>query len=324
METDGLEPALQEMDRASAAAEQVPDSDLHALLAGQRGLILFRGGRLAEARHFLDLADAGTPRESGIHKWRILVNRGALCVESGDVTLGRRDLQDAVNIAHDHGLRQAERIALHNLGCLEFTAGNLPKALRLIQEGIDLDSETQQGIAYLDRSRVLLAAGLPDEADAALAQAGELFRRDRCWQDLAEVDLTRAEVALLTGRVTEARLLAGRARDRFRRHGNDRWRRNAELVLLHADQAAGRPPARLLPPTRRLAAEFAAADFGQQARSTLLLAAELELERHQTDAADVLLDQIGMVGRTEPIAVRLHHRLVSADFHATGSAQGVR
>ena len=312
METDGLGPALQEMDRAAFVAERAADSLLNALLAGQRGLILFRGGRLAEARRYLDIADAGIPQQSGSDKWRVLVNRGALFVESGEVALARQDLQGAADIAHDHRLPQFERIALHNLGCLEFTAGNLPRALRLIQEGIDLDSETQQGIAHLERSRVLLAAGLPDEADAALAQAGELFRRDRCWQDLAEVDLTRAEVALLTGRVAEARLLAGRARDRFRRHGNDRWRRNAELVLLHADQAAGRPSARLLPPTRRLAAEFAAADFGQQARSTLLLAAELELERHQTDAADVLLDQIGMVGRTEPIAVRLHHRLVRA------------
>ncbi|MFT4167448.1 MAG: hypothetical protein QM650_19605, partial [Microlunatus sp.] len=313
VEIDGLEQALQEMDRAVAAAELAADKDLNALLAGQRGLILFRGGRMVEARHFLDIADAGIPRESGIGKWRILVNRGALFVESGEVALARQDLQDAVDIARDHELQQAERIALHNLGCLEFTAGDLPNALRLMQQGIELDRDTQQGIAHLDRSRVLLAAGLPDEADAALAQAAELFRRDRCWQDLAEVNLTRAEVALLTGRVAEARQLAGRARDRFRRHGNDRWRRQAELVLLQADHAAGRPPARLLPPAKRLAGEFAGAGAGPQTKTALLLAAEFELARHQPAAADLLVHQIGAVSRTDPITVRLHHRLVLAE-----------
>lgn len=313
MEIDGLERALQELDQAAAMAELAADTDLDAFLAGQRGLILFRGGRLVEARRFLDIADAGIPRESGIGKWRVLVNRGALFVESGEVTLARQDLQEAVAIARDHELQQAERIALHNLGCLEFTAGDLPSALRLMQQGIELDRDTQQGIAHLDRSRVLLAAGLPDEADAALAQAAELFRRDRCWQDLAEVNLTRAEVALLTGRVAEARQLAGRARDRFRRHGNDRWRRQAELVLLQADQAAGRPPARLLPPARRLADEFAEAHAGPQTKTALLLAAELELARCQPVAADTLLDQVGAITKTDPIAVRLHHRLVRAE-----------
>jgi tetratricopeptide (TPR) repeat protein len=237
VETDGLEPALALMDEAAAVAQPISDHALEAFLAGQRGLILFRGGRLTEARAFLDEACARTPDASGLDKWRILVNRGALLVESGQVRLARADLHASVSIARSSGLPQAERIALHNLGCLEFTAGDLPRALRLMHEGMELDGETQQGIAHLDRSRVLLAAGLAEEADTALAVAADLFRRDRCWQDLGEVDLTRAEVALLTGRLDDARKLAGRARDRFRRHGNDRWRRAAELALLHADLA---------------------------------------------------------------------------------------
>ena len=161
---------------------------------------------------------------------------------------------------------------------------------------------------------MLLAAGLPDEADAALAEAAELFRRDRCWQDLGEVDLTRAEVALLTGRSDDARRLAARARDRFRRHGNDRWRRAAELVLLHADLAAGRPAARLLPHATRLADEFAEDGFAAQTRTALLLAAELELDLNRPAAADALLDKVGPIGETDPIAVRLHSRLVRAEI----------
>lgn len=312
VETEGLEPALALMDRADAVAGQIDDPTLTAFLHSQRGLILFRGGRLGAARELLDLAAAQIPDTAGVDKWRVLVNRGALFVESGEVVLARRDLSHSVQIARAHGLTQAERIALHNLGCLELIAGDLPRALRLMQEGMELDGTTQQGIAHLDRSRVLLAAGLPAEADAALAVAADLFRRDRCWQDLAEVTLTRAEVALFTGRTAEARLLAGRARDRFRRHGNDRWRRTAELALLHADHLAGRPAGRLVPPARRLAAESAEAGVGQQQRAALLLAAELELERGRPADADALLASVGPAAHTDPIAVRLHHRLVTA------------
>ena len=83
----------------------------------------------------------------------------------------RRDLRQSVASHASTISTRRERIALHNLGCLEFTAGDLPQALRLMQEGLELDGETQQGIAHLDRARVLLAAGLPDEADAGLAEA---------------------------------------------------------------------------------------------------------------------------------------------------------
>ncbi len=314
IETDGLEPALALMDEAAAVAQPLSDLALDAFLVGQRGLILFRGGRLTEARTFLDEACARTSDAAGLDKWRILVNRGALLVESGQVRLARADLHASVAIARTCDLPQAERIALHNLGCLEFTAGDLPRALRLMHEGMELDGETQQGIAHLDRSRVLLAAGLPEEADAALAVAADLFRRDRCWQDLGEVDLTRAEVALLTGHLDDARKLAGRARDRFRRHGNDRWRRAAELVLLHADLAAGRPAARLLPHATRLADEFSAEGFAAQTRTALLLAAELELDLDRPASAEEILGRLGDVGDADPIAVRLHSRLVRAEI----------
>jgi hypothetical protein len=293
-------------------------------LISQRALILFRGGRFDAAEVDFDDAISMMP-EAGVDLVRVLLNRGALQVERGAVHSARIDLTRALELAHSLEFRQAERIALHNLGCLEHTVGDLPRALRLMHDGMELDGETQQGIAHLDRSRVLLAAGLPDEADAALAEAAELFRRDRCWQDLAEVDLTRAEVALLTDRVADARRLAGRARDRFRRHGNDRWRRAAELVLLHADRAAGRPAARLLPQARRLATEFAAAGLTTQTRTALLLAAELALDLDRPAEADFLLDRVGRVQDTDPIAVRLHSRLVrAASLERRGAARDAR
>ena len=96
---------------------------------------------------------------------RLLLNRGALLVEMADLTGARADLTRASRCPVMRSTSSSSAIALHNLGCLEFTAGDLPRALRLMHDGMELDGETQQGIAHLDRSRVLLAAGLPDEAD---------------------------------------------------------------------------------------------------------------------------------------------------------------
>ncbi len=313
VEIRGLDRALTVMDESLRWASCVQDDSLTASLISQRALILFRGGRLADAETAFGQALARLP-ESGVDLVRLLLNRGALFVEMGQIPLARVDLVRATRCAEVIADGYARRIALHNLGCLEFTAGDLPRALQLMHDGIELDGDTQQGIAHLDRARVLLAAGLPDEADDALRQAAELFRRDRCWQDLGEVDLTRAEVALLTGRVTDTRRLAARARDRFRRHGNDRWRRAAELVLLQADQAAGRPAGRLLPPARRLAAEFAEAGQTTQASSATLLAAELELELGRADEADRMLTRAGRLRPSDPIAVRLHSHLVRAEI----------
>jgi tetratricopeptide (TPR) repeat protein len=317
VEIRGVDPALEIMDRAQTWATCLRDPQLTAFLVSQRALILFRGGRMEQAELAFAEAALDTP-EAGLDMVRLLLNRGAFFVETDDLKRARPDLDRAAQLARDLSHDLFANVALHNLGCLEFTAGDLPRALRLMQEGLELDDDTQRGIAHLDRSRVLLAAGLPEEADAALVEAAEQFRRDRCWQDLGEVDLTRAEVALLSGRNADARRLSARARDRFRRHGNDRWRRAAELVLLHADLAVGRPPARLLPHATRLADEFAEDGFPVQTRTALLLAAELELALNHPTRAEALLDTVGPIGDTDPIAVRLHSRLVRAQIHELG------
>ena len=316
VETTGLQPGLEVMDRAVRWGRSVPDDQFAAFLASQRGLILFRGGRLRDALGDLDDAVRRIPDEAGADKWRVLLNRGALNVERGDVAAARADLSRSIELARRFGLTQPERISLHNLGCLEFMAGDLPLALRTIDAGIDLDRrtgvETQAGIALLDRSRVLLAAGLRTEADETLAQAVAVLSRDRNFSDVGEVELTRGESALLAGDTKAARGQAARARDRFRRHGNDRWRRNAELVLLQADLRAGRPVARLLSPARRLAGEFAAAGFATSARTAWMLAAESAERLGHLDEAHGLARQAGRPRPDDPIGVRLQTRYVLA------------
>ncbi len=310
VETRSIDAGLDRMALASRWAAGDGTDDLLAYVHSQRALLLFRGGRFTAAVD--EFAVAAEHVAPGIDRCRLLINRGALHVEMGALDLARTDLEEAVALARDLGDRAGERIALHNLGCLEFFAGDLPLALRIIDEGIVMDEDTQIGIALLDRSRVLLAAGLHTEADESLATAARQLSRDRAWQDVGEVELTRAEVALLSGDTDEARLLAGKARDRFRRHGNARWRRAGELVLLQADLRGGRPPARLVRPALRLAEEFAADGFASQARTATLLAAELEQRLGRSEDAAELAHQAGPSRAADPISTRLHTRYVHA------------
>jgi len=312
VEVRGADRGLATLDRAWRWALIDGDDHLLAFLHGQRGLILFRSGRFAEALTEFDSAARWFDRVPGIDKCRVLINRGALYVEMGDLRAARADLTLCVDLARQLGLNLVERIAVHNLGCLEFIAGDLPLALRTMDEGMSLGGETQPGIALLDRARVLLAAGLQHEADDTLAAAAVQLTKDRCWQDVGEVELARAESALLAGDPRAARRLAARARDRFRRHGNSRWRRNAELVLLQADLTAGRPAGRLVPSALRLAEEFRDDGFVLQARVALLLAAENMQRMGQLPEAIRLAGEAGSSRVSDPIAVRLQTRLVRA------------
>jgi CHAT domain-containing protein len=314
VEMFGVERALATLAVAARWAAVEGGDSLRAPLHNQWGLVLYRGGRFAAAEAEFNEAERWFTAADPIEKCRVLANRGALYIESGNLASARRDLAECISVAQSLDAVLMQRVAIHNLGYLEFISGDLPLALRIMDEGMALDGETQVGIALLDRARVLLAAGLRREADESLAAAAEQLSKDRAWQDVGEVELARAESSLLAGELQAARRLAGRARDRFRRHGNDRWRRNAELVLLQADLAAGRPVSRLLPPTLRLASEFQADAFVLHARTARLLAAEMLLRKGNLNSATAAAREAGTPRSTDPIPIRLHTRLVRAQL----------
>ena len=176
-----------------------------------------------------------------------------------------------------------------------------------------IDAKVSLAVALLDRARVLLEAG-PAPRVRRLADRGR--RRcsgpTGCARTWREVELARAECALLDGEIAAARRLAATARDRFRRRGNDRWRRDAELVLLHADLR--RRPARVAGwPDRRCGWPRSSAATGlddpgpdQPAdRRRGAAAGRAGPSRPATVAAEA-----GPVRPADPISARLHTRLV--------------
>ena len=242
----------------------------------------------------------------------LLLNRGVLYILDGDLASARTDLIAAAARARTENLATEEAKAEHNLGYVDYLQGNLSTALSRMDAALEIQPDFMPGVSLLDRARVLSEAGLAQEADASLAEAAEIFAAQRFHQELAEAELARAENALLSGDVAIARRLAAKARDRFKRRSNDRWRRNAELVLLQADIAAGRPGNRLAAPALRLAEELRADGLRIQARTAVLLAAEALLAGGKAAAARETVDMAGPVRSSDPITARLHTRLVVA------------
>jgi tetratricopeptide (TPR) repeat protein len=324
-ELGGLAKGLEALAEAQRYVSSDRQPALQASLDNQLGYMLVRGGKVAEGLSHLNAAVDRLEQVEPAVRYSILLNRGTTHLFRGDLRSARTDLRQAVQVARAEELRTAEAKAQHNLGYLEFLAGNLATGLRMMDEVLELEADVSAAVILLDRARVMIEAGLHRDADASLRQAGELFRAARLAKDVGEVELARAECALLDGEVAAARRLASSARDRFRRRGNDRSRREAELVLLQADLAAGRPGRRLAPVALRLAEEYRVEALGTPARTARLIAAEALLRAGSVAEAGAVARDAGTIRGGDSISARLHTRLVRGRLHwANGDRAAAR
>ncbi|MCW2539447.1 MAG: hypothetical protein JWN95_1172 [Frankiales bacterium] len=319
-ELSGLDRGLETLARVDRYVAEQDDPEIGVHLHLQHGFMRVRGGQFDEGLRHLDKAVALLDYADPGAACNILLNRGALHLYLGRIGPARVDWTRAMSLAHTAELRVEEAKAYHNVGCVEFFAGNLAEALRLMDYARGLQADISEAAVLLDRAKVLLAGGLHREADDVLLQAATLFRNDRLFKDVGEVELTRAECALLADEADAARRLAGSARDRFRRRGNDSWRRLAELVLLQADVAAGRPPSRLIKPARRLVAEFQAVGLLPQARLAQLIEIECLIAEQRLPEAAQLIGR-SRSGTADSVSARLYLKYLRASFARAGGDQ---
>ncbi len=315
-ELTGPDAGLHVVEEALRSAVARDDLRLVVRAHSQRAVISLRAGRFAEALDAFAAAEPLLRHADANDQFAVLLNAGTLRMYRGDLAGAKRAIAGAVAVARGADMAVAEFKAVHNLGYLEFLRGDLPAALREMHAALDIGDDLPLGIPLLDHARVFAEAGLVREAEDSLARAGAIFRRDRSTQDLGETELERARCALITGDVQAARRFAMSARDRFRRRGNDRWRRSAELLLLQGDLAAGRPGRRLTGPALRLQQEFERDGARLPARTAALLAAEAHLSAGQLDEARGALDGAGRTSRSDPITARLHAHYVRARLDA--------
>ncbi|ROP38819.1 CHAT domain-containing protein [Saccharothrix texasensis] len=359
-ETDSVEDGLARLRTAAELIAGLPEGPgavgLRAIVKDQEALILHRAGRTAEALALYDesvrqleagwaAGDVGAATLS-----TALMNRGLTNIAFGLPEAAERDARRAIELAEAEDLPLLKAKALGNLGDIAHLTGDVPRALAFHEQAErafrllapDLVARTQ-----IDRARVMLAAGLADEAAGHLDEALVVLRRRRVGQDLAEAELARAAAALLQGDPTTARQLADQAQRRFRRRGSKSWAELAALMRMRAEFASATaepppsptgpatvpppPPGAVVPsptsiraagasarvtPARatRLAERLTAVGLTDEASVARLLAVRMAIRRGDTRAARTLLNQVPAPGPITPIDHRMLLRLCRAEL----------
>ncbi|HEU4332047.1 MAG TPA: hypothetical protein VFR40_13085, partial [Lapillicoccus sp.] len=279
-EVHGLDRGDAALVEAAAAAAVCESRDVDALVHELRGLIAVRSGRLEDSLAEFDGSVALLPHLEPEDRPTVLLNRGAVQLLRKDLRAARSDLADCARLAAEQGMSHLEFKAQHNLGYAEFLAGDIPAALRAFALADALDTDVSRSVWFLDRARVLMEAGLLEEADQALADASDLLRRERANQDRAEAELARAEVALLQGDWSLAKTHSTRARRDFRRRQSVGWQARADVTRwqAHLDSKGG--PARV---AREIRTAMSASD-GADRQVDELARSELLARQEQADA----------------------------------------
>jgi tetratricopeptide (TPR) repeat protein len=305
----------------SLAEELTAPAD-RGILLSQRGLLLMRTWRIGEA---LRLFDAAVPLLEGHPDARVLarllLNRGFLHLNAGSVRRARADFAWCQRIAAAGRFDSLAAKALHNLGCCDVLAGDIPAALKVFaaaEEGFRLTaSAAPQWVPVLatDKARALLAVGLSSDAMAELDGAIAAFRRLRLDQDLAQAELTLAQAALAAGVLTEARRWAVAARRRFRRQGNAACAYLTELTLLRSRFAApGVRPGPVAAQAGLLAGRLRGCGLGNDADLAELLAARALVAAGRPAGARRRIAATRGRGSTASLEVGLLRQLAKAEL----------
>ena len=86
---------------------------------------------------------------------------------------------------------------------MHYLAGDLPRSLELMPTVEQAASDHYEGVVGINRSKVLLSAGLVADADRTLVEASAALERTEMLTLLAEAELTRGRCRF-TGRKLSA------------------------------------------------------------------------------------------------------------------------
>jgi hypothetical protein len=300
-------------------AESCLPMDQRGVLHGQRGMLLRRTGRddLALEEYTEALSVLDEPVEIA----RVLLNRAVLHMAAARSGPAAADLRRCADLAACHGLESLAAKAEHNLGYLDYLAGDIPCALRryaIVERSYTRHNPGMLPVLSLDRARALLAAGLFTEADQDLANAQSQLGRQRLSQDHAETQLARAEAAMLAGRAGAARRWARRAHALFVRRDNPRWAARAELVLLRAEHATG---ADVAARAVSLAGELRQLGLAEDARVASLIAVRALAASGEVARASPLIAMCSP-RRADRLDTRLLWRLAQAEVASADGRPG--
>jgi tetratricopeptide (TPR) repeat protein len=325
------------LDDAGTVADSVGLARLQALVSGQRGVLLLRSGdsqaALRPLTAALEQCDAEDHRDVAV----LHLNRGSASLDVGHLESALHDYEMALTHARQLGNDYYVSFAVHNIGFVHQLQGDIPAALRRMEESVRLLPDGPDGLALVGRARVLFDVGLLSEAERTLRDAEALLVEEGLGQERAEAVLDRARCMVGLRRFAEAGALARKARRLYTRSGNPTWALYARVVeleaMLGADRAADtgkgasrRRAARGLEMALAVArdgdARGAVARYGVSVPARLH-AAEWALLGGAHDETDRILREIPRLQPWAPFPVRVQREAVRAQLaFARGDRRG--
>ncbi|MFI2373619.1 CHAT domain-containing protein [Streptomyces sp. NPDC018964] len=257
---------------------------------------------------------------------RALTLRATVHLALGSVERANADFTAAEALWDTTGQEHDKADAVESRGLAAFRAGDVPAALRLLDEAEERYAKlgTPTFMLNIRRCEVLMAAGLAAEAlaeaDAALRAldgiGGQSTRR-------AELLLAAARAARLAGEPQTAIARAALAVRLFAGQRRTWWETHARLVLIGARHAAGRGSGRLVADAAAVAEKLAALG-APAAPEASLLAGRIALELGWTADAERHLAVAARSRHGGPPLARMTGWAAQAlRARAAGSARGV-
>lgn len=270
-DASGLPAALVELATALALATSAGRDDLRALAHIQSGVLRARAGDSASALVDLGAAVALADALPLDDRVRLLLNKGVIASQAGALGEAAHDLQAAAELAVD--LPEYAFMALHNLGYVEYLRGDLPAALSSMARADEMDSDVDRCVARLDRARVIMEAGLIDDASELLGLVVEELEERGLAAEAADARLDLARCALLHGDHERGRSLAAGVAAAARDRGEHDKAMVADAVSLEAAALVPEPSGEVTRLARDLAARADAAGRPWMAARAAALAA---------------------------------------------------
>jgi tetratricopeptide (TPR) repeat protein len=302
-------------------------TDLHgaerAQALAQRGLIMHQLGRLDAAFADYNTALPALRRADDLMwVWRTLSNRGVLYGHRFQLGSALADLREATRLADELGLGTSAAFTRQNLGWVNTLAGDLPQALR------DLDEAEQRlralnaqlGAVLRDRTELLLSMCLAAEARAAAEAAVTELRRERRLYVVPEVRLLHSRAAQLDGDPGTALIQARAAFREFSRQDRPEWAAVARFAVLAA-RFGGPHRSRVgLREAEQVAEVLEATRFAASAAEARVMTAQLALERGRIAVARTQLERLGPLRRRGPAALRARAWYATALLRRSGGS----
>lgn len=280
----------------------------------RRGYLLRVLGRydeaLADLRRAVKVLRAGGDR---IWEARSRTHRFLVYAALGQATRADHDLVVAEQLLTAEGQDLESAMAIHNRADLAYQSGDLPEALGFLDEAAARYAalQTSWPSFAIDRSAVLLAAGLASEALSCAEEA--LANETGMGTARADLLFAAAQAAQAAGQPALAGERAAGAAELFRRQGRQSWQARASFVVLQSRYAAGQRGARLSTQAGRLADRLDEL-HSTEAASAHLFAGRLAAEVGRQDEAD----------RHLATAARFRHRGPAYGHAAGWLAQALR